>query len=275
MNDTIQGTFHFHSTYSHDGKSTLPEIASALQKLNLSFCVMTDHFEDFDAAKFDRYIEQLKETSQSSGFIFIPGIEVHLSGIDTILFPVQNYEDVARFESEGVESQPPMFKVLAHPSKYHFGEIATHLAKYRLDGIELWNQQADGRHMPPLAFWEQFKSLTQSCNYKFFFGCDLHSANLTVANVLSLRLPGCRTSEAVVNALTSGNFISRNNPTGISFGNESIEFDEWLRSMSKQSFHKGRLLHSVRSCLRAFYKWLPRDAQHSLNDVKNFVRNKV
>jgi len=48
MRDSIDGAFHFHSTYSHDGKNTLSEIASTLSEAGLSFCVMTEHFEDLD-----------------------------------------------------------------------------------------------------------------------------------------------------------------------------------------------------------------------------------
>jgi hypothetical protein len=277
MNDRIQGTFHFHSTYSHDGKNTLSEIAAALKKRNLSFCVMTEHFEDFDEAKFNRYIEDLIETTKSSGIIFIPGMEVHLSGVDTILFPVQSYEDVARFESEGKESEPPMFKVVAHPSKYHFEDIANHLEKYQLDGIELWNQQADSSYIPPMNFLEQFKKLTRHKDYRYFFGCDLHSANLTVANVLSLQSPGTPTAETIANVLIEGNFVSRNIATGIEFHNgiEGADFDAWFHALHKRHFYKARLLRNFRRCLRALYKKLPRDTQYSLNDFKNFVRNKV
>ena len=53
MQETIQGTFHFHSTYSHDGRSTLSEIASALRTAGMAFCVLTDHFDPCDGAGID------------------------------------------------------------------------------------------------------------------------------------------------------------------------------------------------------------------------------
>ena len=48
---------------------------------------MTEHFEDFDAATLDRYLRSAGD--DTTGFVVIPGIEVHLSGLDTIVFPVR------------------------------------------------------------------------------------------------------------------------------------------------------------------------------------------
>jgi hypothetical protein len=277
MLDLIQGTFHFHSTYSHDGRNTLREIASALSGRGFSFCVMTEHFEDFDEPKFDRYIEELTAITDSSGFIFVPGIEVNLSGLDTILFPAREYREIVRLASEGKGGQGPMFKVLAHASKYSFEAVKGHLEKYDIDGIEIWNQQADGSHIPPLGLLEWLKTQSRRCQYRYFFGCDLHSAKLIVTNVLSLPMPADRTATGIANVLTGGDFVSRNLPTGIEYSNGSsaTDFDAWLQTVIGRSYYRGKLLRSIRSYLKSLYKMLPRDAQHSLNDFKNFVRNKV
>lgn len=277
MQKLIRGAFHFHSKYSHDGRSTLQEIASALSERGFSFCVMTEHFEDFDAAKLDRYVQELKEVSESSGFLFIPGIEVHLSGLDTIIFPVRDYSQIAQFVSEGKDSQPSLVKVLAHPSKYLFEDVVSHLAKHHLDGIELWNQQADGRHMPPVDFLESLNAYPGRNRYRYYFGCDLHSANLTVANVLLLSSLNCGTTESVTKALIDGDFVSRNETTGIELrnGSEGIDFGAWLEAVSDESYSRAKLLRSVRHCLKTIYRVLPKHAQDSLNDFKNFVRNMV
>jgi hypothetical protein len=240
---------------------------------------MTEHFEDFDAAKLERYIRELKDVSASSGFVFIPGIEVHLSGLDTILFPVRKFEEIARFAEAGVNPDPPMFKVLAHPSKYRFEDVVRHLAQYRIEGVELWNQQADGSHIPPINFFASLKTQSGRKEYRYFFGCDLHRANLTVANVLSIPAPKERTAEAIAQALREGDFVSRNQPTGIEYRNgkgaDRTDFDVWLPAVQKKSYYRGKLLRTLRRSLRSFYRMLPRNTQHSLNDFKNFVRNKV
>jgi hypothetical protein len=153
----------------------------------------------------------------------------------------------------------------------------SHLEKYRINGIELWNQQADGSHMPPVGFLQSLQSQPLRNNYRYFFGCDLHDASLTVTNVLSLRNPGRLTVEAVVSVLMSGTFLSRNIPTAIEYHNgpEKTDFDTWLQATLKKSYYRGKLRQSVRSGMKRVYRLLPRDVQHLLNDIKNYIRNKV
>jgi hypothetical protein len=283
MAETIQGTFHFHSTYSHDGRNSLAEIAFSLKNSGYSFCVMTEHFEDFDEAKFIRYIEEANQISRESGFIFIPGIEVHLAGVDTIMFPVQEYEPIRLLADEGRDGATPLFKVVAHPSKYPFEKIVRHLETFQIDAIELWNQQADSSYIPPLPFLELVDATEWRDRYKYFFGCDLHSANLTVANVIVVDRLSADSGDAIVQSLKEGNFTSRNLVTGIEFRNVPAEqtagpgadFRSWLKEIRARSYYRGKMLRKLRRSLRAAYKKLPRDTQHWLNDVKNFVRNKI
>src|SRR5690349_10033752 len=84
----IRGTFHFHSTYSHDGRTTLQETAESLHKQGFSFVIMTEHFEDFDRPKFDAYLSEIGSLNTEGRVILIPGMEINLEGIDTIKYPV-------------------------------------------------------------------------------------------------------------------------------------------------------------------------------------------
>ena len=277
MQETIQGTFHFHSTYSHDGRSTLSEIASVLSAAGLAFCILTEHFEDFSALKFREYLRETREVSEESGFLLIPGIEVNLSGLDTILFPVRDYDEIAKFASDGTGSADRLCKVLAHASKYPFEKVVKHLQKYRIEGVEIWNQQADGSHIPPFKLLEDWQTYSRRRQHRYFFGCDLHKANLAVANIISLSAPRSGAADAIIERLSEGHFVVRNLPTGIEYRNgaASSDFDAWLQRLRETSYYRGRLLGTVRSGLKSVYKMLPRDTQRSLNDVKNFVRNKV
>jgi hypothetical protein len=238
---------------------------------------MTEHFEDFDAAKFDRYLQEANAVTQKSGFLLIPGIEVNVSGLDIILFPAREYAEIARFASEGQDSQHRMFKVLAHPTKYRYEMVAKHLQQYEIDAVELWNQQEDGSHFPPLEFLEFVKTQPWRNHRRYFFGSDIHDVSLTVSNVIAIPKPVELSVENVVRSLIEGEFVARNLPTGLEYRNGSgtTDFEGWLRTVDTRSLYRGKLLRSVRSCLRSCYKMLPRDTQHSLNDFKNFVRNKV
>lgn len=277
MKSSIQGTFHFHSTYSHDGKSTLPEIAMVLRGLGLSFCVMTEHFEDLDADRFDGYIAELAALSSDGTFHFIPGVEVHLSGVDTILFPVKSYQEIVDFETGRSPLSDAMCKVIAHPSKYHFDDVVRHLHRYPIDGIELWNQQADGSHIPPLDLLQSLKPVVREAQYHYFFGCDLHSAKLKVTNTLAVAAETPRTVEGISRALLAGYFTARNSETAIEYRNSpgGTEFDAWAVAVGRRSYIRGKVLRRVRRLLRSIYRGLPRNTQKSLNDFKNLVRNKV
>jgi hypothetical protein len=276
MQELIQGTFHFHSTYSHDGRNTLPEIADSLQERGLSFCVMTEHFEDFDEAKFNQYVAELDSVTKSTGFVFVPGAEVDLEGLHTIVFPVREYAEVTRFASRQPVTRP-LFKVLAHPSKYPFEQVKVHLEKYEINAVELWNQQADGNYIPPIEFLRSLQSAPRRDTYRYFFGCDLHSINLTVGNVLCFRTSGALTPDDIARILIKGDFVARNFATGVEYRNGSnrTDFDAWLKALCNRSYYRGKLLRGVRRSLKSVYKVLPRDLRHSLNDVKNYIRNKV
>lgn len=277
MQDTIQGTFHFHSTYSHDGRSTLSEIATTLREQGLSFCLMTEHFEDFDEPKFDQYLLEIDSLNKSNSFLLVPGMEVSIGGLHTIVFPVRDFGELRELSSGETPASGPMFKVLAHPSKYPFPSVIRHLQKYRIDGIELWNQQSDGSYLPPFRFLESLKTYPQRSQYRYFFGCDIHNVHLTARNILSVPAPKEQTTQAIVDALISGDFISRNKVTGIDYrnGTDRTDYDTWIKALSDRPFYRAKLKLWVRRRLRSAYKIFPRQIQHSLNDFKNFVRDKV
>ena len=44
------GALHIHSTYSRDGRDTLPDLRRFAEERSLAFLGLTDHAEDLDAA---------------------------------------------------------------------------------------------------------------------------------------------------------------------------------------------------------------------------------
>lgn len=278
MQKFVRGTFHFHSTYSHDGRTTLAQTASTLRQRGFSFCIMTEHFEDFDRAKFNRYIEDVNALNRERDFLLIAGIEVNLAGIDTILFPVMDFDECRHFAAGGTTTRRPVLKVLAHPSKYPFDRVSKHLERFEIDAIELWNQQADGAYMPPLDFFEALRTHAARNRYRYLFGCDLHDVSLSLYNIIAV--PATVTplsSESIVTEMRLGRLASFNVKTGIQYVNRpgEAEFDAWLERVRGRSFANARLRRGIRRTLNATYKMLPRPARQSLDDFKNFVKNKV
>jgi len=276
---SLYGTVHFHSTYSHDGRSTLDDIARTLSRRGLAFCIMTEHFEDLSPRDFDRYVAEARRISDTTGFLLIPGVEADVSGLHTMLFPVQDYSETVRVSEGSDEARGRMLRILAHPSKYDDVMILKHLEQHAVDGIELWNQQADGRYLPPVRALELFKSHPGRSTFRYYFGCDIHDVHLSVSNVLQVLLPEGRveTVDAVVEQLRRGYFTSRNLHSGVEFQNGSplTDFDLWVQGVQKTAAYSARGLRMLRQTLRACYKALPRDMQRSLNTVKNYVRNTV
>jgi hypothetical protein len=277
MQELIRGAFHFHSTYSHDGRSTLAQTASTLHQRGFSFCIMTEHFEDFDPPKFKRYIEEVNALNRQGGFVLIPGIEANLGGIDTILFPVVTFDECFRFAAGKRTDRRQTWKVLAHPSRYPFDQVSKHLETFEIDAIELWNQQADGYYMPPLDFLESLKGHAWRNRYYYLFGCDLHDVSLSVCNIVTMQQLVGLSSESITTEMTRGRFVSVNVSTGIEYPNErgEAEFDEWLERVRGMPFGNARLLRSIRLTLKGIYQMMPRPMRHSLNDLKNLVRNKI
>lgn len=273
----IRGAFHFHSTYSHDGRTSLVDTVERLRGQGFAFVIMTEHFEDFDRIKFSSYLQEVEMLNRRMDFVLIPGIEVNLDGVDTIKFPVGDYEGCLDFGERAGGSISPTVSVLAHPTKYSLRKVLAHLGKFKIDGIELWNQQADGRYAPPLKFLMEFQAQAQPERYCCYFGCDLHDANLKASNFIALPRPHCLDPASLCAMIASGQFTSFNSDTGIAFSNgpQRDDYKAWLEKIQSCRNYKGRVLRFIRRGLRAGYKRLPKSVQRSLNDIKNTVRNKI
>jgi hypothetical protein len=143
------GIVHVHSDYSHDGHDTLEELQAFASKRGIAFVGLTEHAEDFDAARFDQYREHCVRAS-GDGVRLIPGLEfrfegfpgLHLLalGVEAWIEPRTPQEFVAL--ASGVSG----FSIVAHPR----------LARYRvpaevaaaIDSIEVWNAGYDTRYLP-------------------------------------------------------------------------------------------------------------------------------
>ena len=67
-----EGVFHVHSSFSHDGKKSLRELSCYLKERGIHFCILADHFEDFNEKTFNDYLVQIREITSTGKFLFIP-----------------------------------------------------------------------------------------------------------------------------------------------------------------------------------------------------------
>lgn len=173
----VRGIIHFHSDFSYDGYNSIPGIVDFFKTNGYSFVCLTEHDDDFDNEKMDRYINVCRDASDSS-FYVVPGLEfrcenrVHILGIDIKkYFKTDDPVDAAKKirEQGGIA-------IIAHPLKY-LNNITDELLS-AIDGIEIWNGQKDSKYMPHyklLAYYRKLKS--KYPHIKAFCGPDTHSLN--------------------------------------------------------------------------------------------------
>lgn len=174
----MRGIFHAHSTYSHDGRCTLPELVALCKAQGLGFVALSEHAEDMDPARMDAFTSECKELSKK-GVILLPGLEfgfseypkLHLLGIGvTRYIPPGNIS----LTIEAIREQRGL-SVIAHPARNgHF--VPEHI-KGKLDGLEVWNASYDSRYLPHHRSVTLYSSLRKTNSSLLAFGgLDFHTA---------------------------------------------------------------------------------------------------
>ena len=84
------GVIHVHSRYSHDGRESVADIADGLRDRSIDFCVLTDHFEDFDPEAFRNYLREIETVNDGHSTLIVPAVEVNVDGFDLLVFPAKS-----------------------------------------------------------------------------------------------------------------------------------------------------------------------------------------
>ena len=170
----IRGVIHFHSNYSYDGCDSIDDIVAFLKKRGCSFLFLTEHDDDFDQEKMDRFIRDCERIS-SSDFLIVPGIEfrcknkVHILGLGIKNFikvndPCQAAEKIKAFGGRAV---------IAHPMGY-LDHISEKLIRI-VDGVEIWNGHKDGKVAPDYRIIREYsKWLSVNPGISSLCGADHH-----------------------------------------------------------------------------------------------------
>jgi predicted metal-dependent phosphoesterase TrpH len=146
---TTLGAVHVHSTYSHDGRDSLPDLHAFAASRGLGFIGLTDHAEDFDADVFARFTAECRAVS-ATGPRLIPGLEFRFAGLKGLhllalgltrwIEPATPDEFIAM--TRGVTG----LTIAAHPILAAYSYPPSVLEG--IDAFEVWNASYNTRYLP-------------------------------------------------------------------------------------------------------------------------------
>lgn len=170
---------------------------------------MAEHTDELDTRSAEQFIEDCRSLSDSS-FLFIPGFEVPYLGTHVLALGAQTFQSgtseevLQRWQREGAQL------VLAHPHRNNF-RVDSFL-KNQLNGVEIWNSQYDGVHVPRSRARRLFNDLQREGLFAFA-SIDLHRDSHVHGPRLVVDIPELQEAE-VTDAIKRGAFtISRGNLT--------------------------------------------------------------
>lgn len=208
------GVVHMHSTYSYDGKLTLSELKALLVAEGVSFACMTEHTNEMTHESAAAFVAECRALSDES-FVFVPGFEVPYKDPKVYhVLMIGATEFVGQFAREAQSlrdwASRASLVVLPHPvrNKFIYDEILLELA----DGLEIWNQQYDGKRVPRTRSYALLKALRKDAPELLATGgLDLHRGEHFTFPRYAIELDEL-TEDAILTALKAGRYT---------FGNEA------------------------------------------------------
>lgn len=194
------GYLHVHSTYSYDGSVPLSEIVALLHAAGHSFVCMSEHTDTLTTETAAAFVAACREHT-TADFVVVPGFEVpygraHLLALGATTLPSTSIGTDA--ELDAWRRAAPLF-LLAHPVRNHF-VVPSELAAL-LDGVEVWNQQYDGKLRPRTKSVRSASVLALGTLRTG--GLDFHRGEHVGAPVVTLDVSQL-TEAAVIGALKNG-----------------------------------------------------------------------
>ena len=143
------GALHVHSSYSRDGRDSLPDLHAFAAARGIRFLGLTDHAEDLDRELFRQYVHECVELSDDR-VTLIPGLEFRFAGhkgMHLLALGLRDWMDPRTPEeffqlSEGVTG----LTIAAHPvfPRYRYPQVVLD----RVHAIEVWNATYNTRFLP-------------------------------------------------------------------------------------------------------------------------------
>lgn len=225
----IRGYLHLHSSHSYDSKLMLEEIKERSLALGMSFAAMTEHTDVLTPKDVQSAVNDCRAQSDSS-FVFIPGFELPYKKCHILIIGVSDIRlDLPPLEAIQIAKQQGAWITLAHPHRNHY-QIDPELMVL-LDGIEIWNQQYDGKHYPRIQALELFeKSLIQKKLLLATAGLDLHRTSHFGTPYLELFSTEL-SEKSLLEALKAGNYEIRGGKWRLSSHPQLIGFKHFSLSI--------------------------------------------
>jgi hypothetical protein len=207
----ITGALHLHSTHSYDGKMSLPELKVFFQKQGLSFACMSEHTDELNLTTANNFISECRALSDEQ-FVFVPGFEVPYKNTHVLMFGctdfVSSFADADQLRAWSFNAS---LTILAHPVRNRFVVDDDLLSV--LDGVEIWNQQYEGKQFPRYRSCALLDNLRQQKPQLFATGgIDLHRSEHFGSPLVSINSESIDETK-IIEALQSGQY---------SFGHESL-----------------------------------------------------
>lgn len=229
-----KGALHVHSTLSHDGTLTIPELARWYSEKGYQFIAMGEHSQDLNEEKIHILRDQCAASSGNS-FCVIPGVEfscsggIHIFGLGAVGLTRDVDPLVVAAEIHALNG----FAILAHPKR--IGWMCAPELLLVIDAIEIWNVAYDGKYLPSSLAPERFLKM-QKVNPKLraIAGHDLHRKpafyDVSIEVDVAELAPG-----PVLEAISSGRYSIRSRFFRTDSGaDQSWAKSVWFRLLSRQ-----------------------------------------
>jgi predicted metal-dependent phosphoesterase TrpH len=199
---TYRGILHAHSTHSYDGKLSLSELKAVLKTQGVAFACMTEHTDQMTPEGARLYVEECRALSDET-FVFVPGFEVPYGKAHVLHIGAEDFvcqEATTKVELAAWRQVAPLV-VLAHPVRNAFVVDGALLSV--LDGIEIWNQQYEGKGAPRTKSVALLNALRRQKPLLATGGIDLHRVEHLGSPYITLEIDTLSERE-IVSALSAG-----------------------------------------------------------------------
>ena len=170
----MRGLLHVHTTFSYDGEIPIEQLAQMAKARGLEFIAITEHGTGMTPDLQADLVAACQDLSDDH-LLILPGLELNCQGGHHLLaFGMETLPDGDDPVSVAKEAREPgAVVVLAHPT-LNESPVPDALL-HQLHGVEVWNQQYDGRVAPnPRAVERLLEWRAINPSLRAFCGSDLH-----------------------------------------------------------------------------------------------------